>query len=199
MLICHDCTSYSKQAICFLCALDDKKTPVLSVDCQNRSVYCWSVDLYNQYQGLSFIFSSVNRRECFANYSISVRKEHYFGFFAPSRHKQLALLRKQLDLIYPSCANEIEATQAPVILEPKSKLCARTAISRCCSSVLSSQLDAAHHEPLWFLTPSFLLGGGFSPGTQASARLSPRAIFANHLFFAFLVCSGWLLGYIMGI
>ena len=59
--------------MCLLCALGDKKTPVLSTERQNRSVYCWSVDLNNQYQGLYFIFSSLNRRRCFVNFSLSVR------------------------------------------------------------------------------------------------------------------------------
>jgi hypothetical protein len=74
--------------------------------------------------------------------------ERYFGFFAPGRRKHLAVLRQQLELTYPICANET---------------------------------DAAHHEPLWFPTPSFFLDAGFSPGTQASIRLSPGTILVNHV------------------
>ena len=45
-------------------------------------------------------------------------KVRYFGFFAPGCRKRLAALRQQLELIYPSLANETEATQEPTNSKP---------------------------------------------------------------------------------
>ena len=50
-------------------------------------------------------------------------KVRYFGFFAPGCRKRLAALRQRLDLIYPSCAKETEATQEPTDSTPAPKLC----------------------------------------------------------------------------
>jgi len=50
-------------------------------------------------------------------------KVRYFGLFAPGCRKRLAALRQQLELIYPSCAKETEATQEPTDSTSASKLC----------------------------------------------------------------------------
>lgn len=50
-------------------------------------------------------------------------KVRYFGFFAPGCRKRLAAVRQQLELAYPSCANETQVTQEPVHLKPKPMLC----------------------------------------------------------------------------
>lgn len=50
-------------------------------------------------------------------------KVRYFGFFAPGCRKLLATLRQPLELTYPSCENETEATQEPIDVTPKPKLC----------------------------------------------------------------------------
>jgi len=39
------------------------------------------------------------------NFSVSVRKERYVGFFAPGRRKHLAVLRQQLELTYSSTSD----------------------------------------------------------------------------------------------
>jgi hypothetical protein len=50
-------------------------------------------------------------------------KVRYFGFFAPGCRKRLASLRQRLELTYPYCANEADATQEPADLSPEPKLC----------------------------------------------------------------------------
>jgi hypothetical protein len=45
--------------------------------------------------------------------------------------------------------------------------------------VLFSLPDAAHHEPLWFLSPDFSLDAGFQSCTQASIRLNTKMIHPN--------------------
>jgi hypothetical protein len=54
--------------------------------------------------------------------------------------------------------------------------------------------DAAHHEPLWFLSSDFSLDAGFLSCTQASIRLGPRTIHPNYFFATFLACANWLFG-----
>jgi hypothetical protein len=50
-------------------------------------------------------------------------KVRYFGFFAPGCRKHLVALRQLLELIYPSCSEETEATQEPADSTPPPKLC----------------------------------------------------------------------------
>lgn len=50
-------------------------------------------------------------------------KVRYYGFFAPGCRKRLAGLRQQLELTYPCCAKEAEATLEPADLTTEPKLC----------------------------------------------------------------------------
>jgi hypothetical protein len=50
-------------------------------------------------------------------------KVRYFGVFAPGCRKRLAVLRQQLELIYPNFAKETEVTQEPTDSTPAPKLC----------------------------------------------------------------------------
>lgn len=50
-------------------------------------------------------------------------KVRYYGFFAPGCRRHVTALRQQLELTYPSCANEEDATLEPAALSPEPKLC----------------------------------------------------------------------------
>lgn len=50
-------------------------------------------------------------------------KVRYYGFFAPGCRKRLTALRQQLELTYPYCANQADATQEPADSSSEPKLC----------------------------------------------------------------------------
>jgi hypothetical protein len=49
-------------------------------------------------------------------------KVRYFGFFAPGYRKHLVVLHQQLELAYPSCANETQTTTEPADFTSEPKL-----------------------------------------------------------------------------